>query len=567
MLRVGPRSGAPNTRSGGDGASAPVRLVTRARSRRPVYLAASRKAQQPFFTRRTETLASAAGVPDRRTAGVPCRLLSCVLLLGSLFCGCAQIDPKPDMAGAHAAIAERTGTSQVYSPSADDLVAERVSALLKDGLTVPEAVEITLLNNPGFQSLFEEIGISRAQVVQSGLLSNPVLSGLVKFPEAGGRVSLDIGFSQELVDLWQIPVRRRIAKAKLEQTIATVSQRAVELAAEAKTNYYRLRTRQMEEESIAASVRIVADSTQIVERQVKNGAASQLDLNLARAASMDVQLELISAQRQRETARIQLGRTLGLAPPQYATQLTDALPHEEAVPDVERLTQHAMSERFDLRRAQQEVTAAEDELLRQSLLIFPSVVAGVGMERPERQALPGRNVLADTARSSIRNGGLTAPEIQTRGQRAQERRQVIDFLMGPSFQVALPIFDQNQAQIAMAASRVRQRRKDLEGLSIQVQSEIEQSLSASRSAAQEVEFYRREAIPIAEANEAGSRTVFTTGAQTILVLLEAQRSLVARRRGYVLVLGDYAAALVELERAVGGRFPSTSTAPAEATHE
>lgn len=487
------------------------------------------------------------------------------------LCGVSActVNPSKDFERTASAIEERTGTVQVYRPTADDTVEARVSALLQDGLSVDEAVEITLLNNPGFQSLFEEIGISRAQVVQSGLLSNPVISGLIKFPEAGGRASLDLGFSQELVDLWQIPVRRKIAKAKLEQTISTVAQRAVELAAEAKTSYYRYQTRRMEEETIAANARIVADSLQIVERQVKNGAASQLDLNLTRAASMDVRLELIAAQRQRESARIDLGRTLGLAPAMYPSALTDSLPAEAPVLDGEPLEELAFVQRYDLQRGQQGLAAAEEEVLRQSLLIFPSVVAGTAMERPERQSAPGRNVLADTARASIHNGALTAPEIQTRGQRAQERRQVIDFLVGPSFQVTVPLFDQNQAQIAISASHVRQRRKDLQELTIRVQSEIAQALSTLRMAEERVQFFKREAIPIAESNEAASRTVFTAGEQNVLVLLEAQRSLLARRRALVQTLGEYAAARVELERVVGGRLTpaAPTTAPGGTDHE
>lgn len=489
-----------------------------------------------------------------------------IALFGVSAC---TVNPSKDFERTATAIEERTGTVQVYRPSADDTVEARVSALLRDGLSVDEAVEITLLNNPGFQSLFEEIGISRAMIVQAGLLSNPVISGLIKFPEAGGRASIDLGFTQELVDLWQIPVRRKIAKAKLEQTIATVSQRAVELAAETKTNYFRLLTRQLEEETIVANARIVEDSIQIIERQVMSGAASQLDLNLTRAASMDVRLELIATRRQREAACIDLVRTLGLVPGLCPARLTDSLPAEEPVPHGEPLAELALSQRYDLQSALQAVTAAEEEVLRQSLLLFPSVVAGAAMERPERQSAPGRNILADTARTSIRNGALTAPEIQSRSQRARERRQIIDFLVGPSFQATVPLFDQNQAQVTIAASRVRQQRKDLQELFIRVQSEIAQALSALRTAEEQVQFFKREAIPIAESNEAASRSVFTAGEQNVLVLLEAQRSLLARRRALVLALGEYAAARVELERVVGGRLPPAvpTTAPEVTDHD
>ncbi len=483
-------------------------------------------------------------------------ILSFLALTGPLGTGCATVDPTPDYQRAADDIQERTGTSGIYSPVADPAVDDRVAALLGDGLTDDEAVEIALLNNPGFQSLFEEIGISRAQVVQSGLLSNPLISAVVKFPEAGGRVSLDLGMSQEIADLWQIPVRRRIAKAKLEQTLAAVVQQAVDLGAEARTSYYRLRVRQLEVENVADNLRIVEESTRIVEQQTSRGAASELDLNLARAALLDVRMELISAERLRESARIDLGRTLGLAPADYPARLTSDLPASEPIAGLEDLAAYAREERYDLRRAEQELAAAEDEIIRQSLLVFPSVMAGWTIERPERQSPPGRNIAADTLRSSIRNGAPTAPDIQSRAQRSAEKRQFIDFLIGPTFQATIPLFDQNQAQIAIAASRVRQRRKDLEALLVRADSEIAQGLNNLNAATKLVAFYQREAIPLAESNERASRVVFSTGAQSVLVLLEAQRSLLARSRASIAARGEYAVAHAELERAVGGRLPS-----------
>ncbi len=481
--------------------------------------------------------------------------------------GACRVDPAADYDRTTELISQRTAATRPYQPSDQDVVADRVESLLADGLGVREAVEIALLNNPGFQALFEEVGISRADVVQSGLLANPILTAVLKAPEGGGRISIDFGLSQEVAQLLQIPIRRKIAQAKLEQTIAAVAQRAVDLAAEVKAGYYRLRTRQMEEQTIAESVRSVDESTQIVELQVRNGAASQLDLNLARAALMDVHLELLAVRRQRESAEIELGRTLGLAPRAYPRILLDPLPAVEALASVDVLVERAEAERLDLLRAQQVVLAAEDEVVRQSLLVFPSVMIGLAAERPERRAMPARNLLADTARSSIRSGTLTAPDIQSRGQRDLERRQFIDFLIGPAFQVTVPLFDQNQAQIATAAFRVRQRRREYQELLTRVRSEIEQSLSAFRTAREQFEFYRREAIPIAEANVAGSRTVFTAGAQSILVLLEAQRSLIARRRACVVTQGDCAAACVELERVVGGRLPHAPATQPEQAHE
>lgn len=99
----------------------------------------------------------------------------------------------------------------------------QVNALLLDGITAYEAVRIALLNNKAFQSQFQDIGVSRSELVKSALFTNPSLSFSARALEGGGRANLSFGLAQELVDLWQIPVRKRIAKDKLESTVLAVA--------------------------------------------------------------------------------------------------------------------------------------------------------------------------------------------------------------------------------------------------------------------------------------------------------------------------------------------------------
>ena len=95
-----------------------------------------------------------------------------VLYILLITLGCVTVDPGPDYQRAERLILDRTGVSETYDPQADELVSERVDRLLADGLTVDEAVRVALLNNLSFQSLFQEIGVSSADVIHSGLLTN-----------------------------------------------------------------------------------------------------------------------------------------------------------------------------------------------------------------------------------------------------------------------------------------------------------------------------------------------------------------------------------------------------------
>ena len=135
-------------------------------------------------------------------------------------------------------------------------------------------------------------------------------------------------------------------------------------------------------------------------------------------------------------------------------------------------------------------------------------------------------------RDSIAGGGLTAPTIQSRAQRQLERRQIIDAILGPSVQITLPIWDQNQAQIAKARYKVSQRRKDYEDLLDTVALDVQNASAQLRSAETVSHYYEREALPRANENMEGARKVFQEGDQGIVVLIEAERSLVTRRAAH-----------------------------------
>ena len=74
------------------------------------------------------------------------------------------------------AVHARTGKrAQWNRGSPQDAEAERfVETLLRRHLTADSAVQIALLNNRNLQATYEEIGIAQADLVEAGLLRNPI---------------------------------------------------------------------------------------------------------------------------------------------------------------------------------------------------------------------------------------------------------------------------------------------------------------------------------------------------------------------------------------------------------
>jgi cobalt-zinc-cadmium efflux system outer membrane protein len=480
--------------------------------------------------------------------------------------GCARVSPQSDYQKTAALVADRTGSDEAYDPDADAIIDEKVAALTAEGVTVDEAARIALLRNRGFQSLFAKIGASRADVVQSGLLSNPSFGFMARFPEGGGRSDLTFSFAQEIVDLWQIPVRKSVAEAQLQQTVFEAGQRGIDLVADAKSKAFQLLALQRAEQINRENVELVDRSLKLAQDRYAAGEAGQIDVNLVRATLLEVRLNLIAVQRDLQIARAALAAVMGLARWPDPWELKDSLEIEPvAVAGDQELLIQAMRQRLDAQAAGMAVRQAEGQLRRQYLSIFSSIQLGSEAERFESRALPGRKVLADTVRDSVRNGQLTAPDIESRGQRDIEKRQIIDSVFGPTLSITVPIWDQNQAQIAKAAFQVTQKQKELEDLLDTVARQVREAAAATRTAEELVKFYREQTLPQGRENVAAAQRAYQAGEQNIVALIDAQRFLISQRLANVNVLRDYATALAELHRVVGGMLPTATSPPAPAS--
>jgi outer membrane protein TolC len=242
--------------------------------------------------------------------------------------------------------------------------------------------------------------------------------------------------------------------------------------------------------------------------------------------------------------------------------LTDNLPDPVQPPDEPALLALAMERRFDARAAERRLRAAEKTITKEYLGIFSSITAGFELEIPEARALPDRKILADTARESIRAGQLTAPTIQSRAERHLERRQQIDSIFGPAFGMTIPVWNQNQAAIATAIYRAEQQRKQVESLINQIAVQVTRASITLQNTSEIVRFYREQALPQANLSLENARQLYEAGESGILAVIQAQQSLVAKRRSYVTALGEYAAARAEMELAIGGSLPPDLTAEA-----
>ncbi|RME40422.1 MAG: TolC family protein [Planctomycetota bacterium] len=493
-----------------------------------------------------------------------------LLVLGFLSpaAGCIRVDARPDMRRARRLIAGRTGVEQSYDPETEASIEAMIRTRLEDGLTVEEAVQIAMLNNKRFQARVQEIGVARADLVQAGLLSNPSFGISPRFPEGGGRANLTLTMGQELADLWQIPLRRRLAEGALEEAVLRVARAANDLVFDVRRTCYEWLAFQRLEQAAQETLRLAETSLSVATHRFEAGDANQVDVNLARANVLEARARLIELRGMRRAARHEVGHLLGLARWEPRWTLQDAIPAEPLPPQDETdLIVFAMRERLDAQAAEREVHAAEDRVRREYRRVIPHFAVGWEWERVERRALPGRKLLADTARASVANGRLTAPSIQSRAERRRERSQIIDSLLGPTFDLTLPLWDQNQAQIAKARFQAVEARKRYEAILDDVARDVREALAAARSTEELVSFLREKGLPLAQAHVESAKRAYEAGQIDILNVVDAERRLIAQREAYIQAQRDHAVAMAQLRRALGGRLPpeTEQTEPARSS--
>ncbi len=465
--------------------------------------------------------------------------------------GCATVNPRPDYERVAKHVAEATGQHSIYRPGDEDLADQKVEELRADGISAEEAVQICLLNNPSLQAEFLNVGMARADLVQSGLLSNPSLGVSLRLPAGGGLAALEGGIAQNIADLWQIPVRKRAAQRELDRAILELAGKAADLATDTKVAYFDAVAAQQLHETALENLDVAGELLELAQTRQGAGAGTELDVNLSRSLVLDAELEAASSRLAAAESRRSLAKLLGATDDADKLVLLDPLPPPPSRrPDLAQLLELAKQWRLDMKAARQAVSAAEAALKEQLRAIIPSVELGVEVERGERERAEGRDLLADTARASIAGGQLTAPDIEPRSARDVDT----DFSIGPSIGLEIPIFDQNQAQIAKAKYAYEQARKTLDALDRAVTQEVYSALDRAATAWELAWLYETRSIPLAERNLELSRESYQAGKVSFLSVLEAQRFFLESRSKYVKALQTAAGTIPDLERTIGRPF-------------
>ena len=447
------------------------------------------------------------------------------VVAAALLSGCVSLDPTADFEQAMTFVEERSGWRPDWNApwSADVAAWDGVSPLTAD-----QAVTIALQNNRTIRAALEGIASARADLVQSGLLPNPVLSA--SFGPAiggeGGAASVSISFVQQLTDLWLRPARMDAAATTLREQVLGVSDGALRLVADVRQAHARLVYAHRGAALTRSHIDLVDRSIEVARQRMAAGEASRLDVNRLRQLRFALQAELTQQELDLARQRRAFLEILGRA---------DAGGHFR-VEDV--------AARFD---------RWSDELGEQDVIELAS---------RQRLDVAAARVAYETARHELRVANLgSIPEIE--GGLAYERDEDRRDELGPEIGIEIPIFDTNRARVAKAMSDLR--RAEIESDQIR-QRAVTQARSAwldVRANLELVDFFQESVIALARDNLRLAERALKAGQIDMTVVLETQREVILAEFQLNQLEENAAVSFNELEYAVGGRLSHPSQRPDE----
>lgn len=401
----------------------------------------------------------------------------------------------------------------------DDARARRaIDEVLARPLDVDAAVQIALLESPALRATLEELAIGQADLVQAGLLQNPVFSfGRTAWEAEHIAPNLFASVEASFLDLLTLPLKKRVASAELEATKWRVADAVLELAAEVRHAYYEALAAQ-QIAGVRALIREAADaSAQIAERQHRAGTMNELALQAELGLASRARLDATRSAGEAGEARERLSAKMGLWGARTRWTLPARLPDLPAREvDLAHLESKAIAERLDLRAARHQV-----------------------------QALGAALTLAKTTRWT---GSI---HVAVEAGRLRGSRK---FSFGPSVGIELPLFDQRRAAIARLEAMQRQAESELEALAVDVRAEVRASGIRVHSTRRSVEELSQHQIPIREKLVQLSQQQYDAMLLGVYQLLQAKQAEFDTYRETLEAQRDYWIARSELERAVGSRL-------------
>jgi outer membrane protein TolC len=432
-----------------------------------------------------------------------------------VLAGCASLSDDARFSTVEQAVKERTGADTKWTRSEEDAntVRGRVKELLAKPLGPAEAVQIALLNNPGLQASYAEVGIAEADLVQASRWRGPTFS--YARLRRGDETEIERGVFFDVLGLLTIPLSTRASESRLQAAQNRAAAEALRIALDTRKAWFQAVAAQEGAKYMAQVKESAETSAELARRMAEVGNFPKLTQAREQAFHAETTAQLARARHNATAARERLARLMGLWGEDLSFQLPDRLPELPQSPrEGGELEAQAISQRLDVQGARRDADS-----LAQSL----------GLTKVTRFV----NLLEVGVLSNSETG------------RPRQR--------GWEIEVGLPIFDFGGARVARAERLYMQAVNRTMEAAVEARSEVREAYSSYRTAFDLSRHYRDEIVPLRKRISEEVLLRYNGMLTSVFELLADSREQVAAVNGYIESLRDFWIAESDLQMALTGR--------------
>jgi outer membrane protein TolC len=431
--------------------------------------------------------------------------------------GCAGLSDDARFSPVEQAVKERTGADTQWARSDDDTnsVRGRVGELLAKPLGPTEAVQIALLNNPGLQASYAEVGIAEADLVQASRWRGPTFS--FARLRRGDETEIDRGVFFDVLGLLTIPLSTKVQERRLESVQNRAAAEALRVALETRKAWFQAVAAQEGAKYMARVKESAEASAELARRMAEIGNLPKLTQAREQAFYAETTTQLARARHGATAARERLARLMGLWGEDLGFELPDRLPELPGSPrEGGELEAQAIAQRLDVQGARRDAEALAHSL---------------GLTRATRfVSLLELGVLSNSETGKARQSGW-------------------------EIELGLPIFDFGGARVARAERTYMQAVNRTLDTAVQARSEVREAYSAYRTSFDLARHYRDEIVPLRKRISEEVLLRYNGMLVSAFELLADSREQVAAVNGYIESLRDFWIAESDLQMALTGRSP------------
>jgi len=443
-------------------------------------------------------------------------------LVAALGAGaCATVPEEAGFSDAAAVVRERTGLEIQWGRGQlqDEAVDAKVRELLERDLDAESAVAIALLRNRHLQALYEDLRIAQADLVEAGLLKNPIFHLEARFPEGGGGTAFDLGLEQDFLSILYLPLRKRVATASFEATKLRVAEHVLALAGEVRAAFYVLQGAEQLAELRRTVMEATDASSEFARRLHEAGNIRDLDRDNEMALHEEARLALARAEIERTEARERLNSLMGLWGRETAwkvsARLSELPPEEEAT---ERIESRAVEASLALAQRRIEIDREAQRLgFVRETRFTPDPALGISAEREAESGL---------------------------------------WTTGPAFAVSIPLFNQGQPAVARAVAVLNSLQQGYGAEAVELRSAVRSTASHVLASRGRVDFLHRVILPLRSRIVEGSQLEYNAMQEGAFQLLMAKRAEIEAGATYVEELRGYWIAKAMLGQILAGAGPA-----------